>query len=87
MTDQFAFTDLIEEMEAAEHAKIDAHRTKVHAWFDALSSAQQHEISALFASSEWLTCQALSAAAGDHHSSLRMAAGLEAAFAPARSGV
>ncbi len=74
MSDQFAFTSLIEEMEAAEHAN---HRTKVHAWFDALSAHQKQELSSMFASSEWLTWQALSAAAGDHHSSLRMAAGLE----------
>ena len=87
MSDQFAFTDLIEEMEAAEHARLDEHRTKVHAWFDALSSHQKQELSSMFASSEWLTCQALSAAAGDHHSSLRMTAGLEAACKPPRSGV
>jgi hypothetical protein len=77
MSDQFAFTDLIEEMEAAEHAKVDAHRDKVHAWFDALSMHQKQELSSMFAISEWLTCQALSAAAGDHHSSLRMMAGSE----------
>ena len=69
MSDQFAFTDLIEEMEAAEHARLDEHRTKVQAWFDALSTSQQLQLSALFAASEWLSCQALSAAAGDHHRS------------------
>lgn len=69
MSDQFAFTDLIEEMEAVEHARVDAHRTKVQAWFDALMPKQQNDLASLFASSEWLTCQALSAAAGDHHRS------------------
>lgn len=75
--DQFAFVDILEAAEEAERERADAHRTAVHLWFDALPHHHKNQLAALFAASEWLTCQALSAAAGDHHSSLRMAAGLE----------
>lgn len=69
MSHQFAFTDLIEEMEAAEHARIDAHRTRVQDWFEALPVDHKQQLCAMFMTSEWLTCQALSAAVGDHHRS------------------
>ena len=65
--DQFAFAEIMEAAEEAERERADAHRTKVQVWFDRLPRGNKDQLSALFASSEWLTCQALSAAAGDHH--------------------
>ena len=63
--DQYAFTDLIDEMEAAEQAKVDQHRTQVQSFFDALSEEHQRELAEMMHRSTWLTFQALEAAAGD----------------------
>lgn len=65
MTHQFAFTDLFEEMEAAEREKLDVHRAKVQAWFDALAPEQQQQLGEWMHGQEWQTCQALSVAACD----------------------
>lgn len=63
--DQFAFVDILEAADEADRERADAHRTTVQVWFDMLTPPQKDQLCALFASSEWLTCQALSAAAGD----------------------
>ena len=65
MGDQFTFRDMMEEMEAAERAKLDAHRTKVQAFFDGLSAEQKSQLGEWMHGPEWQTCQALSAAACD----------------------
>jgi hypothetical protein len=67
--DQFAFPDMLEEMDAAERAKLDAHRTKVQAWFDALAPEQKRQLGEWMYGPEWQTCQALSAAACDFYRS------------------
>ena len=67
--DQFAFAEIMEAVEEAERERADLHRTRVHEWFDTLAPGQKSQLGALFTLSEWLTCQALSAAAGDHHRS------------------
>ena len=69
MNDQLAFGDLIEEMEAAERAALDAHRAHVQAWFDGLSLAHKQQLGAWMHGPEWQTCQALSAAACDFYRS------------------
>lgn len=69
--DQFAFAEIMEAAEEAERERADAHRSATQAWFDILTSGQRDQLSALFASSEWLTCQALSAAANDWRASKR----------------
>lgn len=69
--DQFAFVEIMEAAEDAERERADAHRTAAHLWFETLPPTQKDQLGALFASSEWLTCQALSAAAGDWRASAR----------------
>lgn len=69
--DQFAFAEIIEAAEEADRDRADAHRGATQDWFDTLTPGQKDQLSALFASSEWLTCQALSAAAGDWRASRR----------------
>lgn len=63
--DQFAFAEIMEAAEEADRERADTHRSATQAWFDTLTPSHKDQLSALFASSEWLTCQALSAAAGD----------------------
>ena len=69
MDDQFTFRDIIDEMDAIERDKLDAHRTRVQAFFDALSSEQKCQLGEWMHGPEWQTCQALSAAACDFHRS------------------
>jgi hypothetical protein len=83
---QFAFTRLIEEAEAAQEAELDAHRTLVQQWFDVLGPDQKKRLGEWMERKEWLTCEALSAAASDWYRSQpdqvavrEMIAGLEAA--------
>jgi len=93
--DQFAFTDLLDEMEAAERGKLDEHRTKLQGWFDMLPPQQKQQLGEWMYRQEWLTCQALSAAACDWYHSQpeqvavrEMVAGLTAAArkAPKEAG-
>lgn len=70
MDDQFAFSDIMEEMEAAERRKLDAHRARVQAFFDGLSPEQKRQLGEWMHGPEWQTCQALSAAACDFFRSL-----------------
>jgi hypothetical protein len=69
MDDQFTFSDIMEELEAAERGRLDAHRTKVQAFFDGLSPEQKCQLGEWMHGPEWQTCQALSAAACDFHRS------------------
>ena len=62
---QMAFVDIIEAAEEADRERADLHRAQTQQFFDALTHEQRIELSRLFAASEWVTCQALSAAAGD----------------------
>jgi hypothetical protein len=66
--EQMAFRDLLDEMEAAERAALDQHRSLVQRWFDCLPEANKRELAHLMRN-EWCTCQALSAAAGDYRQS------------------
>ena len=52
-------------MEANEQAQLDEHRTKVQAFFDVMTPQQQQQLGDWMYHREWLTCQALSAAACD----------------------
>lgn len=63
--DQFAFAEIMEAAEEADRERADTHRNTTQMWFDTLPASHKDQLGALFASSEWLTCQALSAAAGD----------------------
>jgi hypothetical protein len=88
---QYAFTRLLEEAEAAQEAELDAHRTLVQQWFDVLSPEQKRQLGEWMEREEWLTCQALSAAACDWYRSQpdqvavrEMLAGLKAARRPKR---
>jgi hypothetical protein len=63
--EQYAFTRLLEEAEAAQQAEFDEHRTKVQRWFEALMPEQKRTLGEWMVREEWLTCQALSAAACD----------------------
>ena len=77
--DQFAFQEIMQAAEEAERDRADAHRSATQAWFDTLTPDQKHQLSVLFACSEWLTCQALSAATGDlHRSNLKTFRGVHA---------
>lgn len=69
MDDQFTFSDIMEEMEAAERERLDAHRTKVQAFFDGLSPEQKRQLGEWLHGHEWQTCQALSTAACDWYRS------------------
>ena len=80
--EQMGFVEIMQEAEEADRDRADAHREQTQQFFDGLSRDQRDELSALFAASEWLTCQALSAAAGDwplHGKASELIAGLEAA--------
>jgi hypothetical protein len=68
--EQIAFRDLLEEMEATERAAIDEHRTLVQRWFDTLPQQHKQELGMWLHRKEWITFQALSAAAGDYHRSV-----------------
>ena len=72
--EQLAFEQILEEAEQTERAALDAHRTNVQAWFDALSAQQKYELGAWMHSREWDTCQALSVAACSWHRSTSPAA-------------
>jgi hypothetical protein len=87
--EQYAFTRLLDEAEAAQQAELDDHRAKVQQWFDMLRPDQKRQLAEWMEAEEWLTCQALSAAAGDWHRSQpdqvairEMVAGLKAAKRP-----
>jgi Spy/CpxP family protein refolding chaperone len=66
---QYAFTSLLDEMEAAEQALLDDHRAVVQLWFDMLTPEQKKQLGEWMDAREWLTCQALSAAACDWYRS------------------
>lgn len=69
---QIEFTELIADMEAAEQARLDEHRQNVQAFFDGLTREQKRQLGEwLQGSSDYLTFQALAAAAGDWHRSHR----------------
>jgi hypothetical protein len=68
MDEQMAFRDLLDEMEAAERAALDEHRSRVQRWFDTLPEVSKRELAQLMRN-EWCTCQALSAAAGGYRQS------------------
>ena len=72
--DQLAFEQMLEEAQVAERAALDAHRTNVHSWFDALTAQQKCELGAWMHSREWDTCQSLSVAACSWHHSTSPAA-------------
>lgn len=78
--EQFAFEQMLEEAEETERAALDAHRTNVQAWFDALTAQQKAELGAWMHGREWDTCQALSVAACDWHRSTLPAAPMLAAM-------
>ncbi len=78
--EQLAFQQMLEEAEEMERAALDAHRTSVQAWFDALTLQQKYELGAWMHGREWDTCQALSAAACDWHRSTSPAAVMLAAM-------
>ena len=83
--EQLAFERMLEEAEEAERAALDTHRTKVQAWFDALTAQQKDELGAWMHSREWDTCQSLSVAACSwHHSSSPAAVMLTAMEAAVR---
>jgi hypothetical protein len=69
--EQMAFQDLLDEMEEAERAALDQHRTLVQRWFDTLPEASKCKLAQLMRN-EWCTCQALSAAAGDYRQSTKV---------------
>ena len=80
--DQMGFVEIMQAAEEAERDRADAHRARTQQFFDELTEKQCNELSSLFSASEWLTCQALSAAAGDwplRKSSAQIIVGLEAA--------
>src|SRR5262245_36299646 len=90
---QYAFTCLLEEAEAAQQAELDEHRAVVQKWFDMLTPEQRNQLGEWMEKDEWLTCQALSAAACDwYHSqpeqvaAREMIAGLKAAAKPVKAG-
>jgi hypothetical protein len=63
--EQMGFVEIIQAAEEADRERANQHRARTQQFFDALTEKQRDELSSLFCASEWLTCQALSAAAGD----------------------
>jgi hypothetical protein len=64
IAEQIAFQDLLKEMEERHLAELTAHRELVERWWDSLPEAHKRTFGAWVQHKEWLTFQALAAAAG-----------------------
>lgn len=67
---QLTFARVLDEAAEADERRrrtaLDQHRERVQAWFDKLSVSDKERLAEWFATFEFETCVALSAAAGDH---------------------
>ena len=69
MAEQLAFSRFLADGEEARRRALDRHRERVQAWFDELPVGDRQQLVDWFATFEWDTCVALSAAAGDYGAS------------------
>ena len=67
MTEQLAFAQLLFDADERRRAALDALRSDVQHWFDALTPAQKDALGGWLSGSAFDACVALAAAAGDWH--------------------
>ncbi len=65
MAEQLAFSSLLAEADQQRQAALDRHRARVQALFDGLAEDDKDHLAEMFATYEWDTCAALSAATND----------------------
>ncbi len=70
MTAQLEFGSMLADAEAQRRAALDQHRERVQNWFDELLESDKEQLAEWMTLSEWDTCAALAAAAGDWHRAL-----------------
>ena len=69
MSEQLAFSRILAEADEQRRAALDRHHERVQTWFDALPRNDKKQLAEMMRASEYDTCVALSAAAGDWHQS------------------
>ena len=65
MSEQLAFSHILAQADEQRRAALDRHRERVQTWFDALPHNDKDRLAEMMRASEYDTCVALSAAAGD----------------------